>query len=92
MANRHSLKRAVPVDLGRVPVQFFPVVTEHLSQRIARWQRYTYSVASFATGFRGIDEVVLVAIVHGAKVYRNISCGHHDLQPPRDLTSQATAS
>jgi len=88
MANCHTVECAVAIGLTRVPVQFFPVITENLPHRVAWWQGYTNAEAPFDASRCRIDEIMLVAIIHGAEVYRIVSYGHLDLSRLHGQTSR----
>lgn len=85
----HLFERNVTIGFTRVPMQPLPFVANDFAHRIAWRQSYPNSVAPFKPGRFRVDEVVQMAIVHGAEVYRNISFGHPCPPLPRGLTSQA---
>jgi len=92
VSHSHLFERVVTIGFARVPMQPLPIVAYDLAHRIAWRQSYPNTVASFKPGKRRIYEVVQMAIVHGAEVYRNISFGHPCQTLPRGQTSQASGA
>ena len=94
MARRHVFEGLVTLCLTRIPVQLFPVIAENFSYRVVGWQRNANAETPISAGCSGVDEIVLMAVVHGGRpyiarsaVYRNFTTGHHGLMPLRDPTS-----
>ncbi len=67
---RHLLERIVAFDLAGIPEQPFPVVADDLAHRVAGRERDANSEAPLGTRCCRIDEIVLVAVVHIAKLYQ----------------------
>ena len=67
---RHLLERLIAFDLAGIPVQPFPVVADNLAHRVARRERDANSEAALRARCRRFDEIVLMAVVHAAKLYR----------------------
>jgi hypothetical protein len=65
MARRHLDERGIAFRFACKPVRAFPIVAEDVPQRIVCGQRDTNAKGSFLTGCRLIDQIVLMAKVHG---------------------------
>ena len=60
----HCRKGFIAFGLCGIPVQAFPVVTEHIAQCVAGRQRNANAKTAVLDGFFGFDEIVRVIEIH----------------------------
>jgi len=68
MSGGHIVEGGVALGFIRVPVKTLPVISQNLTESIGCRQRHPDSKMALPIGCFGVDEIVLVAKVHGGSL------------------------